>query len=450
MRAETCRALQRRCRRLGDLNPIRMRPERDRGDPQAAADLTYRPVDSASHLQMFAHVQPSNDDPRPCAWDLRLPDGQQYCFAQDGYVSTIRHPNGNYISVIWEPSPGTDRKQVSTATRVVAGATAESLKFAYEPEDAPRLKSVTLSVNGHAISTTSYAYESGPLTTIHDGTRLRETYTYWSAPVDAAPRVALEGMREYCDALCAPTAPAGCGLSVCERAIVANAPKCPSQCAEGCASGCEGLYKETSQVSCGRAKTAQQHEHCEKVVSDEHFAFMQACVPACMSTCVPKCQHADPRATCEGPCHVACMAQAAEPGKYVYGQPSDLSNNLQSITDATGKRVVYNTYGTDASKPSFDAVIEQSAAEGIPSHQLHVRRPRSTASTARGPGDRTHDDAAFHRVQPGGGKFFGRGLPGALYAACCSRRHAARLRHPGQFDRLYLSLPLAMGTASTS
>ena len=368
---------------LGDLRRIAVRPASKAASPSTPVGIVYRPVDSGLHFELSRHSNVFIEEDNWCLWDLRFPDGRSYCFDQGGYITRIRTAGRNFVWVIWEQVPGSEERRVSEARRSFGGEITHTLRFIYE-DDGTHLAATTLYAGDKRVNTTAYIYENGALASVRQEDNLRESYTYAPLPAEVGRKIPLEGLNEYCDAVCAPYQPRGCGTleTICAKAASNTRATCGQQCQTNCGAACDAAFAREAAQAC-----ADGPPTCAQIAADGRSSYRAGCVATCTPRCTSDCERADLDAlvrSCEAPCHTQCMKLASDAGLYIYGQPSDLRYNLENIVDGAGKRVVHNVYGQDPRSPSFDAVIEQSTDAGSVATKLTYidldpPRPPSTA-----------------------------------------------------------------------
>lgn len=132
--------------------------------------------------------------------------------------------------------------------------------------------------------------------------------------------------------------------------------------------GAEAPWDACSAVdeSCAKRLGRECRRTCE---SDCVGPCKAECRPLCEATCIEECPTGDCgiycaaldfEAQCMDQCADACMADAhATQGGPRYGHLKDLNHNLLRAYDGNGRLFMENTYGTDFTDPSFDAVTMQ-------------------------------------------------------------------------------------------
>jgi RHS repeat-associated protein len=122
------------------------------------------------------------------------------------------------------------------------------------------------------------------------------------------------------------------------------------------ANGCKPRLREVCSSRCTEECTDECSRDCIGVCAG-------ACAEVCHSLeCPAYCDSLDLMGSCQTGCVAGCIEAAHEAGPFQgakYGYPRDLNNNIVRIRD--GKRAIYLevTYGTDLSRPDFDAVVAQ-------------------------------------------------------------------------------------------
>jgi len=139
--------------------------------------------------------------------------------------------------------------------------------------------------------------------------------------------------------------------------------------------GCEspdGIYSDADAWveanGCEARLTANCEGRCANDCTDDCTAdclgvCASACAEACHSDdCAGYCDSLDLMGSCQAGCVEGCIETAHQEGPYVgpkYGYPRDLNHNILRIRDGNNDVYLQVTYGTDLSRPDFDAVVAQ-------------------------------------------------------------------------------------------
>src|SRR5690606_11367053 len=250
-----------------------------------------------------------------------------------------------------------------------------TIEFTYDPSSPLILERAEMLEGGAVIEVVRYVYNSrGELESVEDE-RLgvtRESYVYSDDEEIEDDPPARAGLATFCRDFCAPSSRDTCGggSNYCEDKVADVRQNCPADCQNACGDDCSAYVdgrirseaieeciavareiSDSLSLSAARSGCAEAYD---ENVRDPLFA---SCVEGCEPECTAYYHTCFSRSDCGDACEVACLEQASD-GSYVYGRLSDLANNLVTVTDGAGCRMM-NEYGTDPRRPNIDAVVRQ-------------------------------------------------------------------------------------------
>ncbi|MFH0902376.1 MAG: DUF6531 domain-containing protein, partial [Pseudomonadota bacterium] len=264
-------------------------------DSVPAVEILYKSPPGL-HLVLRAAGSRTTDGDLNVEWVLSEPEGRVRKFDARGLLGRIEDPNGNGLSVVWEPSSFPDGWRVLSVTDSVG----RTIRFSYT--DAGYLQRVFEETSG--LEAIYVQDENGDLVSAMDSFRRTESYLYDNDSLRTESDYVSEGLlRQTCADSCSLSGTschsqglcdaAGRGYAECTASCDKTIAACESECDDRCISGCErelGKPYRNCSALCAR--------DCASLVSQEDI-------------CQQLWDRGDPtpRTICEG-CESACLEES--------------------------------------------------------------------------------------------------------------------------------------------
>jgi RHS repeat-associated protein len=360
----------------------------------------FRPSYSASGTTTYVQEdgqrnwQLSRSDNTTCSWRLKLPNAYTYCFEAAGTPKTLAAKNGNSL-VFAVSADGT----IAEVKRLIGAAWSGSISFTYENKVLQTATFHDLEGPRKAI-TYKYTSQRGEAlleTTVTDG-GANESYSYHARPKTLTDELSLVAAMTVCERDCnAPSGEAACNATDYCKATFDAGQKAPREtCEPRCKSSCKaatnrmlstyidtqtrlctdkgGDYNSCKSKVVGVLKAKQTYTlpeclpsdimcddsddtYTSSIESEMSWHFQLRCEELCPSSCKKLSLVGQCRA--QSWCSQSCVNSIWKNPKLIYGTPEDLVGNLAVIKNASGQVVLKNFYGTDSTKPDYDAVVRQ-------------------------------------------------------------------------------------------